>query len=201
MLEKNSLEEKIERLDLLEQRIKKCTKCPLCDERKNAIIGSGTFKASLLIVRDFPEYEEDRTGNAWSSPLGRLFEKLLCASNIYTNRIYGTYLVHCRPPDNKLIADDITACKNYLTDIINIIDPAIIAICGRKVLHYFLGANKKILDTHGNFYRRYIFGKSLLIYPLIHPAGMIKFPSSKKFQMFSDLKVLFNKMVELELKC
>jgi len=201
-LQKNeSPEDKIERLDFLDESITKCDKCPLCDERKNAMIGSGTFRANLLLVRDYPEYEEDRTGNAWSSPLGRLFEKLLRAANIHTNKIYVTYLVHCRPQDNKLMANDVKSCKDYLTELINILSPAVVAICGRKVLHHFLGANKKISDTHGKFFKKQINGKDILIYPLNHPSGMIKFPMIKKKEMYRDLKTLFDKMLELKLEC
>ena len=200
-MQENNFEDKIDRLDDLEQKIVKCDKCPLCDERKNAIIGSGTFKASLLIVRDYPEYEEDRTGNAWASPLGRLFEKLLRAASIHTARVYVTYLVHCRPLDNKLVAGDIHACEGHLKELIEILEPSIIAICGRRVLHYFFSSNKKIGNTHGNFFEKRIGERDVLIYPLIHPSGMIKFPMTKKQEMYRDLGNLFSKIVELQLEC
>jgi len=193
----NSLEI-IELLSDLEEKISGCGKCPLFDDRRNGILGAGSYKAGLLIVRDFPEFEEDRTGNSWSSPIGRLLEKILNAANIHSNKIYSTYLVHCRPVNNKLIMADIKQCKEHLINLIEILNPAIIAVCGRSVLHYFLGNTKTIKNTHGKFFDKNINGKDLLIYPLLHPSVMIKFPHKKK-EVFKDLNVLFNKMQELEI--
>lgn len=196
-----SKENSLERIDLLsdlEEKVSGCGKCPLFDDRKNGILGDGSYKSGLLIVRDFPEFEEDRTGNSWSSPMGRLLEKILNAANIHSSKIYSTYLVHCRPVNNKLVMADIKQCQEHLLNLIEILNPAIIAVCGRSVLRYFLGNNKKMSNTHGKFFDRNINGNDLLIYPLPHPSIMVKFPPKKK-EMFMDLNILFKKMKELEI--
>lgn len=195
----SNLVEKIELLDELEERVAKCRKCPLSDDRINAILGTGSFKAEVLFIRDYPEFEEDRTGNSWASPVSRQLEKIMHASHINVNKMYSTYLVHCRPLDNKLIADDIKCCKQYLLDLIKIMNPKIVVLCGRKVSQYFLGNTKKITDLHGEFIEKEIEGiGNILFYPINHPTTMIRFPLTKKKEMFDDLNKLFAKMIELK---
>lgn len=189
--------EKIELLGEIEEQISVCRKCSLCDDRVNAIFGSGTFKAEVLLIRDYPEFEEDRTSNTWASPSSRLLEKVMHAAHINIHKIYSTYLVHCRPSDNKLIASDIKCCENYTLELLKIMQPKIVILCGRTVCQYFLGNTKKITDLHGEFIENEIkdVGK-FLFYPINHPTTMVRFPLTKKKEMFDDLNKLFAKIVE-----
>jgi len=191
-------EEKIDLLSDLEVGMEKCSICPLSDDC-NPILGYGSINSKVLFVRDYPEFEESRTGNVWASPSARLFNKILHAAHINTNKIYTTYLVHCRPLNNKIIANDIKVCSSYLEGIIDIIDPKIIVTCGRHTLHYFLGNNKNICNNRGNFINKKYKNKDILIYPLNHPTSMIKLPMVRKKEMFDDLNLLFSKMVELKI--
>lgn len=193
-----SHEEKIDLLNDLEIKIDKCCSCPLSEECK-PITGFGNINNSILFVRDYPEFEEVRTNNVWSSPTARLFNKILHAAHINYNKIYTTYLVHCRPLDNKILAEDINSCSNYLNNIIEILEPKIIVTCGRHSLHYFLGNNKNINNSRGVFFNKeYDYGIAL-IYPLNHPTSMIKLPTVRKKEMFDDLNLLFLKMIELKI--
>jgi DNA polymerase len=191
-----SNEDKIDLFDDLDTEINKCSICPLSDDC-NPILGYGSLKSSILMVRDYPEFGESRTGNLWSSPTARLFNKILHAAHINYNKIYTTYLVHCRPLNNKIISDDIKKCSNYLERIIHIVEPKIIVTCGRLSLHYFLGNTKNICNNRGTFFEKIYNGRNILIYPLNHPTSMIKLPTTKKKEMFDDLNLLFSKMIEL----
>lgn len=193
-----SYEEKIDFLNDLEIEIDKCNKCPLSKDCR-PILGSGSLKNNVLIVRDYPEHEEARTGNVWSSPSGRLFNKILHAAHINCNKVYATYLVHCRPLSNKIVMDNINSCSYYLDRIIKVVEPKIIVTCSRQTLQYFLGKNKSIHNSRSTFFeKQYEFGNTL-IYPLNHPTSMIKLPMVRKKEMFDDLNLLFSKMIELKL--
>lgn len=192
--------EKIELLGELEEQVSVCRKCSLCDDRVNAIFGNGSFKADVLLIRDCPEFEEDRTGNVWASPSSRLLEKVMHAAHINIHKIYSTYLVHCKPSNNKLIADDIRCCEGYIIDVLKIMQPKIVVLCGRTVCQYFLGNTKKITDLHGAFINKEIqnVGK-FLFYPINHPTTMVRYPLTKKKEMFDDLNKLFAKIIEYEI--
>jgi DNA polymerase len=190
-------DEKIELLNDLELDISDCKSCPLFKERKNTIVGNGSFRSDIIIIKDYPEYEEDKKGNAWSSLHSRLFEKMLCIAHFDIRKIYVTYLVHCRPNNNKIYADNIKKCSCYIERLIKIMKPKIIVTCGREVLHYFLGNTKNVSNVRGTFFSKNIedFG-NVLIYPLHHPSTLIKLPMRQK-EMIDDLKILFHKMIEL----
>jgi len=195
-----SNEDRIDLLDDLENNLNNCKKCSLCNTRKNTIIGYGSFKSKVLIIREYPEFEEDRTGNLWASPSARLFNNILHATNIDIQKIYTTYLVHCRPVNNKICSEYIKNCTSYIDELIKIIEPKIIVTCGRQVLHYFMGNTKNVSNVRGKFFIKNIedIGDTL-IFPIHHPTSMIKLPYIRKKEMFDDLNILFSKMIELKI--
>jgi uracil-DNA glycosylase len=195
-----SNEEKIDLLDTLEDNLNNCIKCSLCNTKKNTIIGYGSLKSKVLIIREYPEFEEDRTGNLWASPSARLFNNILHAAHIDSQKIYTTYLVHCRPIDNKMCSEYINNCNSHVEEIIKIIEPKIIVTCGRQVLQYFMGKTKNVSKVRGNFFVKDTENiGEILIFPLHHPTSMIKLPNVRKKEMFDDLNILFSKMIELKI--
>src|SRR5690625_318967 len=87
--------------DALELAIGRCTLCGLCERRKQAVPGTGSRQANLMLVGEGPGAEEDRRGEPFVGRAGRLLDRMLLA--IGRNRAdsaYITNIVKCRPPGN-----------------------------------------------------------------------------------------------------
>jgi len=65
----------IEKLDSLEEiaaKVKKCTRCPLYETATNAVPGEGNPKAELVCVGEAPGAKEDETGRPFVGQAGQL---------------------------------------------------------------------------------------------------------------------------------
>ena len=114
-------------------QISECTKCSLSETRINSVMGSGNGYADLLIIGEAPGQKEDELGLPFVCRSGALLTKMLESIGLSRHEdAYITNLVKCRPPDNRDPTKvEITACRDYLHQQIEIIKPKAILCLGR----------------------------------------------------------------------
>ena len=54
-----------------------CTRCGLCKDRKNVVLGHGSAKAGIMLVGEAPGAEEDEYGWPFIGPSGDVLTQLL----------------------------------------------------------------------------------------------------------------------------
>ncbi|MFB6345243.1 MAG: uracil-DNA glycosylase [bacterium] len=124
--------------------------------------------------------EPTRTGKGTPSSDGG-FEKV----GLPKEKIYITNTVKCRPPDNRNPRqDELEACRPYLDQQIDIIDPDVILTLGNFALQYCLGDDRRITQSRGQVYD----WNDRDLVPTFHPAYILR--NQNEAQTFiNDLKL------------
>jgi uracil-DNA glycosylase len=75
----------------------RCTRCGLCETRKNVVIRRGLQMSTFIIVGEAPGEDEDKQGLPFVGRCGRLLDKCLRAAGIPPEATTITNVVRCRP--------------------------------------------------------------------------------------------------------
>ena len=178
----------------LEENIKDCIKCKLCQGRKNIVLGEGNRNAKIMLIGEGPGADEDIKGAPFVGKAGQLMNKAFEALGINREDLYITNIVKCRPPQNRLPEDnEATSCMDYLRSQVILIKPKIIILLGNTALKNILGEEYAITKSRGTWIEK----KGILYMPTFHPAALLR-DDSKKIDFWRDLKSVKQKLNELE---
>jgi len=174
-----------EELELLYEEIRRCTKCPLYETRKNAVPGEGPIDAEVMLVGEAPGAKEDETGRPFVGRSGQLLAEMLEAINLPREEVYITSVLKSRPPNNRQPRkNEINACLPYLHRQIELINPRFIVLLGGVAVSSLIG-HRKLSDYHGSFHK-IDDGTFFITY---HPAAALRFPEYKQ-SLRQDLRKL-----------
>jgi len=167
----------------LEENIRGCDRCGLCQGRTHAVSGIGDRKARWLFVGEGPGRQEDSQGEPFVGPAGKLLDNMLRALALARGaNTYIANIVKCRPAgadgrDRPPTADEVAACMPYLARQVDLIRPDVIVALGKTAAVSLLGLPS---DTSLASLRDKIHHHADL--PLIvtyHPAYLLRQPADK----------------------
>ena len=180
-------------LKIIQEKVKVCKKCDLCNTRKNAVPGKGNQKADVVFIGEAPGKNEDQYGEPFIGRAGKKLDDALENAGLTRNNIYITNIVKCRPPNNRVPNDtEKSMCSDYLENELKIISPKIICLLGNTPFYSILGG-KEITKNHGK-----IISKDNRVYFVtFHPAATIY--NQKLVKIFKeDIKKLMNELQKLK---
>jgi len=152
-----------------------CTRCALAGERTQVVVGDGDPDAVLMFVGEAPGYHEDRQGRPFVGAAGQLLDRLLGEIGLDRSRVFVANVLKCRPPGNRdPQADEIAACEPHLTRQISLVRPRMIATLGNFATKLLSGRPEGISRVHGCELPTRLGGVDLLLYPLFHPAAVLR---------------------------
>jgi uracil-DNA glycosylase len=167
--------------------IKECTSCKKChlgNTRNNIVIGRGNPNASLMLIGEGPGEQEDKQGLPFVGPAGKLLDILLEAQLFKKEGYYIANIVKCRPPSNRVPAEDeAEKCLPFLRNQVSLIKPQIIVCLGSTAMKYIVDRDAKISQIRGQWIER----KGYWIMPTFHPAALLR-DESKKILFWEDFK-------------
>jgi uracil-DNA glycosylase family 4 len=125
-----------------------CTKCDLCHGRTQTVFGTGDVNAKWLFVGEGPGRNEDKQGEPFVGPAGKLLDNMLLAMGL--KRDINTYIaniVKCRPTgadgrDRPPTQLESAACMPYLERQIALIQPTVIVALGKTAAVSLLGLDE-----------------------------------------------------------
>lgn len=163
----------------------RCTRCPLAEGRTQVVFGVGDPAADLLFVGEGPGREEDLAGEPFVGRSGRLLDRLMWEEiGLTRERCYIANVVKCRPPNNRDPApNEIEACRPYLEEQIDLIDPAVIVTLGNFASKLLLDSGRGIRELRGQVFER---GRARLV-PTYHPAFALRSGGEALAQMRADM--------------
>lgn len=166
-------------------RIRSCTRCPLSRTRTLAVPGEGPLDADVMFIGEAPGANEDRQGRPFVGAAGQFLSELLAAAGLRREDVYICNVLKCRPPGNRdPLPGEIAACRDYLDEQIDLIDPLVIVTLGRfSMARYF--PNQSISRIHGR--PRETAG--VYYVPMYHPAAALH-QQSLKAVMLEDFRRL-----------
>lgn len=169
--------------DALEDSIRQCTRCGLCQGRTHAVPGVGDRKARWLFVGEGPGRQEDLQGEPFIGPAGKLLDNMLRALGLARGaNTYIANIVKCRPVgadgrDRPPAADEVEACLPYLARQIDLIRPDIIVALGKTAAVSLLGlpADTSLASLRGKAHSH--AGLPMIV--TYHPAYLLRQPADK----------------------
>lgn len=182
--------------DALEDDIRACRACALCEQRTQAVPGVGDRGARWLLVGEAPGREEDRRGEPFVGPAGQLLDNMLAAIGLRRDAdVYIANAIKCRPPHNRTPqADEVARCLPYLHRQIELLQPRLIVALGRPAALALLGTEISISAARGRVFRPLADGPPVLV--SYHPAYLLRNPQDKA-KAWEDLCFAVRTMNEL----
>ena len=158
-----------------------CTKCRLAEGRTQVVFGVGDSGADLMFVGEAPGFHEDQQGKPFVGQAGKLLDKLLAGIGLERDQVYVANVLKCRPPGNRdPQPDEIEACEGHLFRQISMIEPKVVATLGNFATKLLSGKPTGITRVHGAEQEATLGGRSVLLYPLYHPAAALYTPAMLK---------------------
>ena len=177
----------------LEEVIKQCRKCRLCETRKNVVFGVGNREADIMFIGEGPGADEDAQGEPFVGKAGKLMNMAFDMLGIKREEVYIANIVKCRPPNNRNPQDDEAEnCLDYLRNQVVLVKPKIIVLLGSTALKNILGEEYGITQSRGKWVEK----KNILYMPTWHPAALLR-DESKKIEFWQDLKKVIKKYNEI----
>lgn len=167
----------------LERSCKSCTRCGLCEKRKNVVFGVGNRNADILFVGEGPGEQEDLKGEPFVGAAGQLLDDMLSIIDLDRTNCYIANIVKCRPPQNRdPLETEQEACIGYLQQQISLIQPKILVCLGRIAAKALIREDFRITREHGTWTQK----DGIWMTAIYHPSALLR-DVSKRPETFDDL--------------
>jgi len=151
---------------------------PLAEAGTNVVICRGNPEAKIMIVGEAPGPQENIQGKPFVGRAGQLLDQILQAVDFDPDKdVFITNSVFRMPPGDdknfrKPTNEEIEYYKQYLLEIIRLVDPPIMLLTGNVATQSLLGKTGitklrgQWLDWHGRD-----------VMPIFHPSYLLRNPS------------------------
>lgn len=177
------------RLHLLRDEVSGCVRCGLHETRTNTVFARGSERSGICFVGEGPGADEDAQGLPFVGAAGQLLDKMIQAMGFERDDVYICNIVKCRPPENrKPQPAEMAACREFLTEQLELLQPKVIVALGATAVTGLLGLNLGITRLRGQWR---LYRGQIPVMPTFHPAYLLRQPSAKR-QVWDDLKQVLN---------
>ncbi len=163
--------------DELEEDIRQCRACVLCERRRQAVPGVGDRQARWMLVGEGPGAEEDQRGEPFVGQAGRLLDNMLAAIGLRRGEdVYIGNAVKCRPPHNRTPEQaELATCRPYLERQIALVQPRLLVALGRPAAQALLDREIAISAARGKLFDH----GGVPVVVTYHPAYLLRNPRDK----------------------
>ncbi len=178
----------------LQQACQNCTRCGLCETRKNVVFGVGNRNADILFIGEGPGEQEDLQGQPFVGPAGKLLDDILSIIDLDRKaNCYIANIVKCRPPHNRdPLETEQDACIDFLREQIGLIQPKIIVCLGRIAAMRLIRPDYRITKEHGQWVQL----DGIWTTAIYHPSALLR-DVAKRPETFMDLLSIRDKIREI----
>lgn len=178
----------------LEKQCHNCTKCGLCETRKNVVFGVGARDARIMFIGEGPGEQEDLQGEPFVGAAGKLLDDMLSIIDLNRDNCYIANIVKCRPPKNRDPMDiEQDACIGYLREQVALIKPQVIVCLGRIAAQRIIDPEYRISKSHGQWIDR----NDVWMTAIYHPSALLRDPL-KRPETFDDLLSIRNRLDKMK---
>jgi uracil-DNA glycosylase len=192
---KHTLQDPGEALASLQESLRDCSRCGLCQGRTQVVFGVGDPRAKVVFVGEGPGFHEDRLGEPFVGQAGKLLTELLGEVGLARADVYIANVVKCRPPENRdPLPEEIEACSPHLMEQIAIIRPKVICTLGRFATKLLAETDQSMSAVHGKAKERSLAGVDTILFPVFHPAAALYTPANRQVlqEDFAKLRFLLD---------
>jgi uracil-DNA glycosylase family protein len=136
-----------------------CQGCELWQDTTQTVFSSGPRSAAMMLVGEQPGDVEDREGEVFVGPAGRILDEALERAGIDRDAVYVTNAVkHFRHENRgkrrihqKPAVGHIVACQPWLAAELTLVDPDVVVAMGSVAARSVVGRPVKINDERGRW--------------------------------------------------
>jgi len=161
---------------------KKVESCPTCKEHLSSIgkivFGVGNPNANILFCGEAPGADEERAGEPFIGPAGKLLTKIIQAMGLQRSDVYISNILKWRPEHDKPYGnrpptiEEMNFCLPYLKAQIAIVQPKVIVALGNTAVNGLLSPDpkRKLSQIRGQWHT---FGDTPLMVTF-HPSYLLR---------------------------
>jgi len=171
-------------LEAVRHAAERCRGCELWERATQTVFGEGPRRARLMLVGEQPGDAEDRAGEPFVGPAGRLLDRALERAGIERADVYvtnavkhfsweerGKWRIHKKPrPSN------VTACRPWLLIEIALVQPEVIVGMGATAARSLAGPAARVLRDRGKPIPSEL---APALYLTVHPSSLLRAPDEK----------------------
>jgi len=188
-----------EKLEVLKNQINSIKNCNLKKLSNSMVFGAGNINSPVMIVGEAPGEKEETLNLPFQGDVGILLEKMLLAINIKKEKIYLTYSINFRlPEDRKPTSLEIKRYSVFLKEHISIINPEIVILMGSTAMEAVTGLTSRISSERGKWKEIILRNKTFPLMITFSPSYLLRFPENKKYS-WEDLKKIRQKIKDLNI--
>jgi uracil-DNA glycosylase len=148
-------------LSSLAEEAEGCKRCDLYRNATQTVFGAGSPTASMMLVGEQPGDREDKAGEPFVGPAGRLLDKALTAADIHRERVYltnavkhfkfeqrGKRRIHKTPSRT-----EVDACQSWLNAEIDTVRPDVVVLLEATAAKSLLGSSFRLTTHRGEALR------------------------------------------------
>jgi DNA polymerase len=162
-----------------------CRACELWERATQTVFGEGTSSARLALVGEQPGDREDREGEPFVGPAGRILDEALVAAGIDRERVFVTNVVkhfRWRPSGKRRLherpnASHIKACRPWLDLELEIVRPRVVVALGATAAQAIIAPGFRVTEDRGVIIQAATPGGPKLL-GTIHPSAVLRLRSS-----------------------
>ena len=187
-------------LPRLREAAARCRGCDLWANATQTVFGVGPARAEALFVGEQPGDQEDRVGQPFVGPAGKLLDAGLEQAGIDRRRVYLTNAVkhfkfvpieRGRRLHKKPSPGEVRACKPWLMEEIRRVKPRAIVALGATAAQALLGKDFRLTQHRGEPIPSDLAES---VFATVHPSAVLRAPADSREearrQFFSDLRTI-----------
>src|SRR5207247_7481191 len=144
----------------IRERVRGCTKCAhLANSRTQTVFGVGNPNAEIMFIGEAPGADEDQQGEPFVGRAGQLLTKIIKAMGFAREDVYIANILKCRPNmpagsfgNRAPTPAEMQACRPYLVEQIDIIQPKVLVALGAVAVEGLLGARGTMRELRGRWH-------------------------------------------------
>ena len=187
-------------LDELRAAAAACTGCDLYKNATQTVFGAGPAPARVMMVGEQPGDQEDKAGEPFVGPAGRLLDRALAEAGIDRGQTYVTNAVkHFKfKPDlrgkrrihEKPSRSEVLACRPWLLAELRVARPELVVLLGATAAQSVLGSGFKLSQQRGQILEAAEFGTKVVA--TTHPSAVLRAPdrATAYKTLVEDLRVV-----------
>jgi uracil-DNA glycosylase len=169
-------------LEALRESAARCQACDLYRTGTQTVFGEGLKQADVMFIGEQPGDQEDRAGQPFVGPAGRVLDEALQEVGIDRDNVYVTNVVkhfkwlargkkriHSKPN-----AREIRACRPWLDAELQVIQPRVIVCLGATAAQALLGASFRVTQQRGQPLSDTRLAPTVIA--TVHPASILRAP-------------------------
>ncbi|MER6351764.1 UdgX family uracil-DNA binding protein [Streptomyces sp. NPDC001634] len=189
-------------LDAYRRAAADCHGCPLYENATQTVFGRGDASARVVLVGEQPGDQEDRQGEPFVGPAGRLLDKALAEAGIDRGTAYVTNAVkHFKftvPERGKRRIHkapslrEVSACEPWLHAELELVGPEVVVALGATAAKALLGDSFRVTKDRGSLILLPGTEEEQYVVATVHPSAILRADDREAAYagLVSDLRVV-----------